>query len=188
MADLFRVRQVCVSPVRFRSLVYRRALERFDQKPGLVRKVNCNERFGAWTVLYPQQGDHFPRADDNALVLRGTINGTSVLLCSDLGRTGQNALLERTRDLRADIVVTGLPYGSEALCDALLDAVQPRLIIVADAEFPVSERASAKLHERLGKREIRVVYTRSTGAVTIDFLPKHWQFRSMSGGEGNGGT
>ena len=42
------------------------------------------------------------------------------MLLSDLGRPGQNALLDQGIDLGADIVVTGLPDKGEPLCDALL--------------------------------------------------------------------
>ena len=98
-----------------------------------------------------------------------------------MGRPGQDALLERTPDLRADIVVTGLPVQPEALCDALLDAIQPRLIIVADSEFPAAERASPKLRERLARRKVPVIYTRTAGAATIEWRKHDWEVRTMSG-------
>jgi beta-lactamase superfamily II metal-dependent hydrolase len=90
-------------------------------------------------------------------------------------------LLERTPDLRADIVVTGLPVQHEALSDALLDAIQPRVIIVADSEFPAAERASAKLRERLARRKVPVLYTRSTGTAIIEWHKGDWEVRTMSG-------
>jgi hypothetical protein len=83
--------------------------------------------------------------------------------------------------LRADIVVTGLPVQLEAIGDALLDAIQPRMIVVADSEFPSAERASPKLHERLARRKVPVVYTRSTGAATIEWRRDDWALRTMSG-------
>jgi beta-lactamase superfamily II metal-dependent hydrolase len=102
-------------------------------------------------------------------------------LLSDLGRPGQNALLDRNPDLKADIVVTGLPVRSEPICDALLEQVQPRVVIVSDSEFPISERADAKLCERLGKRGVPVLYTHSTGSATIEFQENKWNIRTMSG-------
>jgi beta-lactamase superfamily II metal-dependent hydrolase len=77
--------------------------------------------------LSPAATNTFPRADDNTLVLLGNFPGAKVLLLSDLGRAGQSALLGRTNDLRADIVVAGLPNEGEPLCKALIDAVQPKL-------------------------------------------------------------
>jgi len=179
--NLFSVNKLCVSPVRFRSPVYRQILRHFSSKPEKLWTVSRRDRVGLWTVLHPDPGDRFPQADDNPLVLSAVIGGHRILLLSDLGRLGQGALLERTPDLRADIVVTGLPVQPEALRDALLDAIQPRLIIVADSDLPVAERASPQLHERLARRKLPVIYTRTTGAVTIEWRNHDWELRTMSG-------
>jgi competence protein ComEC len=181
VAGLFSVRTFCVSPVRFRSPVYRQILRNWSRTPEKLRTLSRNDQLGCWTVLHPEPGDHFSQADDNALVLSALIGGQRVLLLSDLGRPGQEALLQRTPGLRADILVTGLPAQFEALGDALLDALQPRLIIVADSEFPVAERASPKLHERLARRKLPVIYTRQTGAATIEWRNNDWELRTMSG-------
>jgi competence protein ComEC len=181
VANLFSVKQLCVSPVRFRSPVYRRILKDYEAMPQRLRTVSRSDQLGCWTVLHPEPGDRFPQADDNPLVLSAVIGGKRVLLLSDLGRPGQNALLERTPDLRADILVTGLPVQNEAIGDALLDAIQPRVIIVVDSEFPATERASPKLRERLARRKVPVVYTRSAGAATIEWRKNDWELRTMSG-------
>jgi beta-lactamase superfamily II metal-dependent hydrolase len=180
-AGLFPVTQICASPVRFRSTAYRRTLAHFQQTDGLVRGVSRDALVGRWTVLHPEKSDRFSKADDAAVVLRGAFGHTRVLLLSDLGRAGQDALLERTPDLRADIVVTGLPSTGEALGDALLDRIQPRVIVVADSELPASERARAPFRDRLARRGIPVLYTRFTGAATIEFRGNNWELRTMNG-------
>jgi beta-lactamase superfamily II metal-dependent hydrolase len=131
--------------------------------------------------LYPGATNNFPRADDNALVLLGKFPGAKVLLLSDLGRDGQSALLERTNDLHADIVVAGLPIEGEPLCDALLDAIQPKIIVIADSEFPASRRASRELKERLTGRNVPVIFTRTSGAATIVARPGGWELHAMDG-------
>lgn len=181
VTNLFRAGQLYVSPVRFRSPVYRRILKDYAAVPEKLHTVSRNDRLGCWTVLHPQADDRFSQADDGPLVLSAVIGGQRVLLLSDLGRPGQEALVERTPNLNADIVVTGLPVKPEALGDALLDAIQPRLIIVADSEFPASERASPKLHERLARRKVPVIYTRTAGATTIEWHSPDWELRTMSG-------
>ena len=181
VADMFRARQILISPVRFRSPTYRQLTQQFERTPQRLRKISRGDALGPWTVCHPANGDRFGRADDGAVVLSGSLHGARVLLLSDLGRAGQDALLQRTPDLRADIVVTGLPSQEEPLSEALLDAIQPRLLVVADSEFPASERASAKLRERLARRSTPVIYTRSAGAVTIEFRRSGWQVRAMNG-------
>ncbi len=149
--------------------------------PRRWRQVNRGNRFGNWTILHPATDDRFPEADDNALVLRGEFHGVRVLLCSDLGRPGQRALLEGEHDLSADVVVCGIPARGEPLGDALLDAVQPRVIIVSASEVPAQERATKELRERLERRGIPVFYTSDDGAVTVTLRPEGWEARAMSG-------
>ena len=177
----FAVGRVVTSSVPARSPHYRQLIERLERTPGRWRQVNEDDHIGAWTVLHPQASDRFAQADDNALVLRGELHGTRVLLLSDLGRLGQRTLLDRGVDVRADIVVAGLPVQSEPLGDALLAAIRPRLIIVQDQEFPASARAGRKLRERLAQRGVEVLYTTDTGAVTVRFRPGRCDVRTMSG-------
>lgn len=181
IGDLFAVRHVWASPVRFRSPVYRQALDYFNQTPGRVREMKKDDRVDSWLVLHPEAADHFAQADDNALVLMGQIGRAKLLFLSDLGRPGQRALLERTPDLRADIVVSGMPQAGEPLSDALLDAVNPLVIVVTDAEYPASHRATAKLRDRLAKRKVPVLYTRSASAIRIRPGKQGWELSTMSG-------
>ncbi|HUL51511.1 MAG TPA: ComEC/Rec2 family competence protein, partial [Candidatus Nitrosotalea sp.] len=95
---------ILTSSVPFRSPKYRQIMDSLEESPGCRREINLGDRLGDWTVLHPAQDDRYVEADDNALVLRGRIHGIRVLLCSDLGRPGQAALLERQPDLRADVV------------------------------------------------------------------------------------
>ena len=181
LADLFSVREVYVSPVRFRSPIYRRVLRQLAANPNRVKTVSAEDAVEHWTVLHPGPQDRYPVADENCLVLRGTLYGTRILLLSDLGIKGQNALLQRGVDLKADIIIAGLPNGGQTLTDDFLQAIQPQFIIVADSEFPSSERASSRLIERLAQKGVRVLYTRSAGAATIEFHEGGWQLRTTSG-------
>lgn len=177
----FPARQIYFSQVRFRSPSYRRVQVQFEQETGLVKTIKRGDCLGPWTILHPESTDHFPQADDNTIAFLGKFHGIRILLLSDLGKPGQNALMERNANLRADIVVAGLPAQSEPLANALIEAIQPRLIIVTDAEFPATERASKKLQARLAQQNIPVLYTRETGAVTLDFRKDKWSLRTMKG-------
>jgi len=181
IAESFHANRILISPVRFRSPTYRQLTQQFERTPQWLQRISSGDQLGSWTVRHPSDSDRFAQSDDSALVFSGSFHGCRVLLLSDLGRAGQNALLERTPDLRADIVVTGLPSQGEPLSEALLDAIRPRLIVVADSEFPASERAGAKLRERLAQRNTPVIYTRSAGAATMEFRRSGWEVRAMNG-------
>jgi competence protein ComEC len=179
--EQFGISEVCTGPARFRSQAWLNAVARFDKAPGRRRIVQRGDTAGCWQILHPDGNDNPPKADDNALVLRGDFNGTRFLLLSDLGRQGQNALLSRANDLRADVVIAGLTSDGEPLCEALLDAVQPRIIILADSEFPATRRATGELKDRLARRGIPVLYTRQTGAVTLTARKNGLEVRTMTG-------
>ena len=116
----FGIGELVTGPVLFRSSAYRNVVAEFEKPPARHQIMNRGDSAGCWQVLHPGAGENFARMDDAALVLLGNFYGTRVLLLSDLGRSGQSALLARTNDLRADIVVAGLPDEGEPLCDALV--------------------------------------------------------------------
>lgn len=176
----FGVRQILTGPTRARSPAYRQLLDRLERTPGKCRVVQRGSQACGWNILHPEAQDRFARGDDGAMVLRRQCHGTDVLLLSDLGRLGQRKLLERETNLRAEILVAGLS-NKDFLSDALLDAVQPRLLIVASAEYPVANRPSRQLRDRLARRNIPIVYTSEAGAAVVRFGPEGWQIKTMDG-------
>jgi ComEC/Rec2-related protein len=181
LQSLVPVAKVITSSARFRSAAYRSIIQSLEATAGRRQVVNAGDTFGVWTALSPTDTDQgsgtgvLARADDNALVLRGEFQGIRVLLLSSLGKAGQDALLKRNPDLRADIVIAGLPTQGEPLGNALLDAIHPKLIIIADSDLPVMRRASPALQARLGQRHISTLYTRNVGAVTITMRKSQWE-------------
>jgi ComEC/Rec2-related protein len=179
--QLFGVGELWTSSVKFRSGIYRETVSAFEKPPSRHKIFNCGEEIGAWKTLAPTGTNAFPHADDNALVLFGNFSGNRILLLSDLSRAGQSELLSGTNDLRADIVVAGLPNEGEPLCGALLAAIQPKIIIVADSDFPAGRRASRELKQRLATQMAPVVYTRDSGAVKIIADKSGWELQTMDG-------
>lgn len=181
VSELFSVRECLTSSVRFRSPAYRRLVQQLEHTPERHRLIHRGDQLGHWTVLHPCRDDNFSQGDDNALVLRAEFHGTRILLLSDLGRPGQEALLQRETDLRADIVLSGLPEQTDPLGHALLHAIAPKAIVILDSEFPATKRANAKLRERVERRGVPVIYTRTAGAVTVTIRPGGWELRTSRG-------
>ena len=145
------------------------------------RTISAGDEVGCWRAVFPPVGKSFAKADDGALVLLGHFHGARVLLLNELSRTGQSELLAQTNDLRADIVIAGMPGEGEPVCDALIEAAQPKVIIIADSEFPATRRAGPALHERLARKNIPVIYTRSAGAVKLVTDTRGWRLQTMDG-------
>ena len=177
----FYVEHTFTSPIPSKSPAYRAIIAELKSKPEQWRTVSAGGHVQDWAVLHPQDFDEFAQADDKAVVLRGNVFGKSILLLAELGRPGQNALMEREETLRTDIVVTGIPAQKEPLCDALLEYVQPNTIIVTDSEFPATKRAPPKLRERLGAQNARVIFGHDSGAITLIFSPEGIQIQTVTG-------
>jgi competence protein ComEC len=183
LCDAIRVKEIVTSDLRFRSSSYRQILQDLPSRHEAWRTISRGDRVGNWTVLHPEKDDAYSQADDGCVVLLGEFFGTRILLLSDLGQTGQNALLEREKDLRADIVVSGLPREGEPLRNALLDAIQPKAIVIVDSDYPATTRAKPELRKRLARRNIPVIYTREVGAVKINANKHGWALLDSRGRE-----
>jgi competence protein ComEC len=179
LASQFSIQRLVTSHVRFRSGAYRAAIG----AAGAAQRqcLSRGARIGAWRVLHPDPTDRSSLADDQALVLLGEFEGTRVLLCSDLGLAGQRALLERESELRADVVVAGMPTSGQPLTDALLDAIRPRAIILSSGEYPASERPTLALRGRLNRRHVPVFCTADDGAVAVSIRPVGCTVRAVLG-------
>ena len=176
---LFGIGEIWTSRANFRSPAYRDAVGEVAEAR---RKVfNFDGTNGCWRVLFPRATGNVSKAGNAPLVLLGNFHGTRVLLLSELSRDGQSELLAQTNDLRADIVVAGLPDEGEPLCDDLIAAIQPRVMVIADSEFPAGRRANRALHERLERSKIPVIYTRTAGAVKIVTGESGWRLQTMDG-------
>lgn len=178
---LFPVGELWTSAVHFRSGIYQESIATFEKPPSRHKIFDCGGTTDCWKVLWPPANGDLTRADDNALVLLGNFSGTKVLLLSDLSAMGQSALLSAANDLRADIVIAGLPNKDDPLSGALADAIQPRVIVIADSESPPTRRASRQLKDRLEQRGTPVLYTRDSGAVKITMNKTGWNVRAMDG-------
>ena len=170
----FSPRVVYHGATRQRSAAYRQILERIPE-----RTLTEGQQFCQFKVLHPKSDHHFTEADDNALVLLADFQGVRLLFLSDLGRAGQEALLQTPESVEADIVISGRPLHGEPLSPPLLKRIRPQLIILADHEHPVAARGSKALLRRLDQSGVPVLFGRRTGPVTIRCRPTRWEAETM---------
>lgn len=179
--QLFGIRELWTSAARFRSPVYNRIVSSMDRTPSRHRLFECGTTNGCWTVLWPPTTTGRARADDNSLVLLGTFSGTKILLLPGLGRTGQGELAQNTPDLHADILIGGGPDKDEWLDRALVQAVHPRLIVIADSEFPAYRQNPRTFEIHPDNLGMPVIHTSAAGAVKIVINHSGWTAQAMDG-------
>ncbi|HSY17788.1 MAG TPA: ComEC/Rec2 family competence protein [Candidatus Acidoferrales bacterium] len=179
---LFGVDELWTGTTRFRSETYRDTIYAFEKPVNRHKLMNYGDIVGPWQVLFPDTTNTLAKAADKPLVLRGDFAGTKILFLSDLSRPSQSDLLSHTNvDLHADIVIAGIPEEGEPLCNALITAIQPKAIIIADSDMPAQYRASDTMKQRLAQTKIPILYTRTADAVTISMDKNGWKLRSMDG-------
>ncbi len=175
-------REIITSAPRFRSRPYNDAL-RVCEAHG-IRRLTKGEGdiVGHWRILHPDQGTKLAVADDQPLILKGEYAGLHLLLLSELGTTGQAMLSARhSEDLKADILIAGLPAHDEPLKTDLLQAISPKIIILCTSEYPASARGSRKLRERLEAFGVPIYYSDEARGITLTLSPNQYQIKTMSG-------
>lgn len=178
----YPIERIDIGPLRFRSSAYR-ALVASLQTNAIqhLQSVRDGESFGAWQILHPATSDAFSLADDGSLVLAMGESPNRVLVLGDLGRAGQEALMRRHPDLRAEIVISGVPTRGEPLCDALVDQLAPRLVVIVDAAQPATARASSDCKARLKSKPLLAWFVSESGNVELRRIRGRWEMCNAEG-------
>ncbi|HEY5704403.1 MAG TPA: ComEC/Rec2 family competence protein [Terrimicrobiaceae bacterium] len=127
-------------------------------------------------ILYPP-GD-VPRgvADDKGVVVQLRAGPTKILFMSDAGLYTEEWLMKNLlSELPSDILIKGSPRHGPSGETAFLNAVKPRVVIATAAQFPDSEKISARFVENLRARGIRLFAQDRCGAVSVRIFPDHWE-------------
>jgi competence protein ComEC len=175
----FSPKAVFASNERSRSRAYKEVMARVQQTPGLLKTVGAGDAVLRWKVLHPARS--FARADDNTVVLRSEVHGWSVVLLSELGVLGRKALLERGDELRADILVCGVPESGEGLDLHLLETVAPRLVVIGQIDAPYKRAKPRDLLKCARQTGAFVVKTSNESAVTLKLTQRECRVETQDG-------
>ena len=175
------IERVHLSHAKSSSKFHKTVLAALARNEELKRTVSAGDSIGAWTVLHPAAVDDFSRSTDDALVLRGEFHGVRVLLLSDVGSDGCQAMIARKAELSADIVVASIPSYGEALNAGLLRIINPKVIIIHDSNFPITKRAPEALLGRLRKSGAKVFTVRVQRGIRLRILSNSWRLENSAG-------
>lgn len=165
--DLFHPRRISVSGGKFLSPAFRDTMERLETRRRPVQKLFAGETMDEWQALHPEKVVKSRRADDRSLVTVMEKEGWRVLLLGELGEAGQAALLGGGPNLRADILVMGSPDRGEPLNPALLNAIDPQLIIQTGRRQAFTKKLSTKFRRDLRATHRKVLFTDEDGGVEL---------------------
>jgi len=120
-------------------------------------------------VLFPPEGFHASRADDQALVLRLDVAGRRILLSSDAGFLTENWLLENgpAEELRSDCWIKQMHAKDFSGTPDFLKAVGPVTLVASSTPFPPEEQVKEEWAAQVEALGIRLLRQDRTGAVRI---------------------
>lgn len=113
------------------------------------------------TVLHP--GPLPPTGRDNSVVVRLDYGSVCFLLTGDVGKGGQEALVDAGAWLRCDVLKAPQHGETSALTDRFLKWVDPEVVVVPSGDFFAPERPAAD--QRL--EDVRVYRLTDRGTVEI---------------------
>jgi competence protein ComEC len=106
--------------------------------------------------------------NENSVVLGVAFGATGVLLTGDAETAGESALVRSYgADLRATVLAAGHHGSRSSMGAALLDAVDPRVVVVSSAYDSRYGHPDEETLARLDERSIRTYWTATHGSVVV---------------------
>ena len=156
-----------LAQARFRSSAIQSWLKEATTQRKDIQRLFAGVHAGPWVMLHPPPGHNSRSADDTPLIMKGTWGKRTLLWLPPLNLAGQEALLRSGSDLKAEILIAGIPAKDRALVPPLLTAINPACLILIDDTSPKTRRAVESQMVRFQTPGRWVLRTSETGALTL---------------------
>ena len=112
-------------------------------------------------------------ADENqsSLVLYTKLNGMNILLMADADQVTEETIVQKYGLLHADVLKLSHHGSKTGSCDRFLDTVRPHMGIISSGAYRIYHHPSPETLQRLLKRHIPWLDTKTEGDITIICLP-----------------
>jgi len=169
------------SRTAFQNLLQERGLPKSLVWPGDSWRAGAGTSV---TILSPAPAQKSRVADDQSVVVRLETRGLRTLLMSDAGAATEDYLLRhRAEQLPADILVLGR-HGEDLFATAaFLEAVQPRVIVLAPVDPFRDGRDEPALRTRLASTGAELFAQDECGAVIVTFEDGRAELRGFLNGQ-----
>lgn len=131
LSKKYFIQNVYVSNFKQRSRYYSEAIEYFD-KQGNLRFVSSPQRVGRWEIISPDDNREYKKADDVALILRGSFGRSRILLLSDISQETLDYLVKTSANLKSDILIGSIFSIDRVIKSGGLDLIKPKMVIVTE--------------------------------------------------------
>lgn len=174
---VFPTRRRFLAQTRYRSGTIQRWLNDAEGASLGVERLQAGDHLGNWVVLHPQGDGKTRSAEDSPLVLKFFWGDKRLLWLPPLNLAGQEALLRATWDLKAEILIAGIPLQDRPLYPELLEAIKPSYLVLIDDATPKGRRQVEGQLSRLKRSGCRLIRTSESGPLTLEFSGTQLRFR-----------
>ncbi len=127
--------------------------------------ISGNYRF---KVLSPTKNSS-EKGNNASIVLYSEMGGYRWLFTGDLEEEGEKKLIRENKNIRADILKVGHHGSKTSTTDLFLDRVSPKAAVISVGEKNRFNHPNRDVLERLTNRNIKIVRTDQSGAITYKF-------------------
>ena len=167
--ESFSTQRIYASPVPFPSSAYRQArINAIDLECDWTER-EAGDRLGPWTVVWPATVPlSSRRADDSAMALWTQAFGAPLLFIGELSPKGQRALVHQNPELKARILVAGLPDNGEIPAAEFLDHIGAEHLVLINQRWPWAKFAGPFNLHALRANGRKVWETSVYGAISVE--------------------
>ncbi|MFK7851017.1 MAG: ComEC/Rec2 family competence protein [Akkermansiaceae bacterium] len=118
-------------------------------------------------LLSPHQKRVGSVADDQSMVLMLHWKNWNILWLGDAGRLSEQELLKQPENLKADLIVAGFHETDFSLTESLLEAVQPKAIVVPRVPGSRMDHFRSDQQKKWQSAPFKVIDRQQTGGLTL---------------------
>ncbi|XZF75038.1 DNA internalization-related competence protein ComEC/Rec2 [Bacillus sp. AL-1R] len=113
--------------------------------------------------------DYVGEENEGSIVLKAFIGGKNWLFSGDLDENGENRLLSKYHDLKADVLKIGHHGSKTSTSEQFIKAVMPQIGIISVGGKNRYGHPTHEVLERLKKYNVKILRTDELGAITYEF-------------------
>lgn len=113
--------------------------------------------------------DYVGEENEGSIVIKAYIGGNNWLFSGDLDENGENRLITKYHDLKADVFKIGHHGSKTSTSEMFIKAVMPKVGIISVGEKNSYGHPTKEVLDRLKKYNVKILRTDELGAITFEF-------------------
>ncbi|MFC6464609.1 ComEC/Rec2 family competence protein [Marinilactibacillus sp. GCM10026970] len=169
--EYFQVDEVWMNGVDHTTRVYEKLLDAISESDANYYEPNAGETkdIGPFKieVLNPQESNRTTDHNEESIMTRTTISGTSIMNSGDASSTVEKQIVKQYSNLKADVMLVGHHGSKDSNSTEWLSAVDPEVAIIQAGLNNSYGHPHEETLERINHQGISLYSTMDEGTVTV---------------------